>query len=257
MLTISRQNSEEVQALTTFFTMAIRFSCLRPGNADISCLAVYTLLNLHHRWVCTDEQKNPLEVTRNSRILLQATMFARHMVESDKEKQNRTFALFAARLHLNLGLGTVAFRLFSHTKCKEMLVDTLAPYMLSRISQTHPFEVKSYGGFSADEELSRVINTIDRMETKTAEYYVTDVSSFPWDQACDISILKQKLNSSMTKHICTIERRRIARLKGEPADQIPGLDWKSKSFLPMGATRGSRKSIIATYTNYCRLQRSL
>ncbi|KAF2832109.1 hypothetical protein CC86DRAFT_312914 [Ophiobolus disseminans] len=227
MLTISRRRAEDLLVLSSFFKLATQHSRIWPENADVSCLAVYSLLTMHHSYACNNEQKNPLEMTSNSRILLQATMYARHLVEKDKEKQNRTFALLAARLHLNLGLGTIAFRLFRHTKCKEMLMDTLSPYMLSRISQTHPFDVKTYGGFSADEELTKVINTIDRMEEKTAGYFVTDLSTFQWDQALHISLLKEKLKSSLTKHICSLERRRIARLKGESVDQVPTLDWKT------------------------------
>ena len=228
LVTISRQQASNRQALEMFFGTAVRLSAVWPESSDIGYLAVYSLLNLHHRFVCTDEAKNPLEVTPNTRILLQATMYARHLVEKDKEKQNRTFALFAARLHLNVGLGTVAFRLYSHTKCKEMLLDTISPYMLSRISQTHPFDVQSYRGFSADEELVKVISTIERMETKTNSYLITDMPSFAWDQAVDILALKRKLNSSLTKHLCSLERRRIARLKGVSWENIPRLDYKSK-----------------------------
>lgn len=160
-------------------------------------------------------------------------MCARHFVEQDKEKQNRTFALLAARLHLNLGLGLVAFRLYRHTNTKEMLLDTLSPYMLARISQTHPFEVSSYRGFSADEELARTISTIERMEAKASGFLVTDLPSFPCHQAPEIAILMDKLRTSLTKHICHMERRRIARLKGDPSDRVPRLDWKSKAY-PLG-----------------------
>jgi hypothetical protein len=164
----------------------------------------------------------------NSRVLLQATMLARHLVEKDKDKQQRTFALLAARLHLNLGLGTVAFRLYRHTKCKEMLLDTLSPYVLSRISQTHPFDSKGYGGFSADDELAKVIGTIERMERKTDDYLFTDLPSFLWDQATDTLELKRKLNFSLTKHVCVAERRRIARFKGESVEALPTLKYKGK-----------------------------
>jgi hypothetical protein len=160
-------------------------------------------------------------------------MLARHCVEQDEEKQNRPFALFAARLHLNLGLGTVAFRLYSHGNCKEMLVDTLSPYMLARISQTHPFDNPSYKGFSADKELTRTISTIERMESKTNSFLGTDVTTFHWDTAGQIMSLRNQLKSSLTKHICFLERMRIARLKGEPTDRIPRLDWSSKQSLPV------------------------
>jgi hypothetical protein len=159
-------------------------------------------------------------------------MYVRHLVEKDKDKQNRTLCLLAARLHLNIGLGTVAFRLYIHTKCKEMLLDTLSPFILSRISITHPFDVKSYGGFSADEELARVISAIERMESKTNGHLLTDIPSFAWDQAIDILSLKRKLQDSLTRHVCVIERRRIARLRGESVENTPQLEFRSKPFQP-------------------------
>ncbi|KAL5121989.1 methionyl-tRNA synthetase [Pleosporales sp. CAS-2024a] len=203
------------------FMHAINQLCVFPDEADLAFVAIYVLLKIHMLYVDTKKPVHPLEDRFNSRLLLQAAMLARHQVEKDKEKQNRSFILLASRLHLNLGLGTTAFRLYGHTKCKEMLLDTLSPYILSRISQTHPFDVKGYSGFSADEELERVIGTIERMAKKTGSYLSTDISSFKWDQAIDILSLKRKLESSLTKHICMAERRRIARLRGDPVDGLP------------------------------------
>ncbi|KAH8731426.1 hypothetical protein GQ44DRAFT_735904 [Phaeosphaeriaceae sp. PMI808] len=211
------------------FDQVRELSYLWPLNPDFGCITIYALLQLHHGYSCMSEAVSPLEGAANSRLLLQASMYARHLVENDKEKQNRTLSLLTARLHLNIGLGTVAFRIYNHTKCKEMLMDTLSPHILSRISQTHPFDVKGYGGFSADEELAKVISTIERMETKTNNYLFTDMPSFVWDQVVDTLALKRRLNSSLTKHICYAERVRIARLKGEPVANIPRLDYKTYS----------------------------
>jgi hypothetical protein len=228
MLAVSRPKDLNVSVLLSILKMAVKMSLLWEKDSDSGCLVVYMLLRLHYERVCGCDHLNPLETELNSRLLLQATMFARHLVEMDKDKENRTFALLAARLHLNLGLGTIAFRLYRHTKCKEMLLDTLSPYMLSRISQTHPFEVKGYGGFSADKELVRVIETIETMEKKTDSYLFTDLPSFLWDQVTDTLELKRKLNGSLTKHLCVAERRRIARLKGESIDNLPVLNIKGE-----------------------------
>jgi hypothetical protein len=199
---------------------AVKISQLCPEDPDVGFLVVYTLLNLQYEWV--KEGTSP-------RILLQAAMFARHLIENDKDKQNRTFTLLTARLHLTLGLGTVAFRLYRHVKSKEMLTDTLSPYLLSRISQTHPFEVKGYGGFSAEKELTNAIDTIERMEKKADSFLFNEIPTFVWGQATDTLALKRRLGSSLTKHICVVERRRIARLKGESAGELPILNMKSES----------------------------
>jgi hypothetical protein len=232
MMTVARgPTSPQHGVFEALINSTVRASHVWPESSDSASLVIYSLLQFHHRFVCDDEGLNPLEIRLNSRVLLQATMFARHMTEKDKDKQNRTFFLLAARLHLNLGLGTVAFRLYTHTKCKEMLLDTLSPYVLTRISQTHPFDVKGYGGFSADQELARVISTIEKMELKTDGYVFTDVPSFLWDQAADTLELKRKLKSSWTKHLCARERRQIARLKGELCVELPKLDYKSRCYL--------------------------
>ncbi|KAF2033776.1 hypothetical protein EK21DRAFT_57934 [Setomelanomma holmii] len=227
LLALSQTQNPPHEAFQDHFEDSIKLSCMWPECPDLGFLAVYSLTNLHERFMCTEGSRNPFETTQNSRLLLQAAMYVRHLVEKDKDKQNRTLCLLAARLHLNLGLGTTGFRLYSHTKCKEMLLDTLSPYMLSRISQTHPFDVKGYGGFSVDEELARVVGTIERMEQKTASHLLTDVDAFAWDSALDILALKRKLNSSLTRHICLTERRRIARLRGESIEHIPQLDIKT------------------------------
>ncbi|KAI4918402.1 hypothetical protein J4E90_002786 [Alternaria incomplexa] len=190
-------------------------------------VAIYTLLWIHEEAMRNEEPDHPFGNTPNSRVLLQAAMLARHLVASDKEKQNRPLALLAARLHLNLGLGKSAFQLYSHTKCKEMLVHTLSPYVLSRISLTHPFGAKGYQGFSAEEELGKAVGTMERMERKLNEAVCSDLQSLPWDQAMELLAAKRDFKSSLTKHICNTESRRIARLKGEPIDNLPVIDPSS------------------------------
>ncbi|KAF1836577.1 hypothetical protein BDW02DRAFT_566843 [Decorospora gaudefroyi] len=200
-----------------------RSKSIEPSEGIIG---IYTLLRMHHNVVCQDESRPLVETTRNSRMLLQATMLARHLVAWDKEHQNRPLALLAARLHLNLGLGKCAFQLYSYVKCKEMLVHTLSPYVLSRISLTHPFGAQGYQGFSAEEELAKVISTMERMEHKIEDNIYDDMHSFPWDQAVSLLENKRRFKSSLTKHMCITERRRIARLKGELIDQLPTIDYK-------------------------------
>lgn len=233
-LTISVPGSPTFEALESLVHKAIGFCIMNPENSDASFLALYSLLRIHYDIINRKVHRVPFGVTPNSRILLQATMLSRHLVARDKNKENRTLALVAARLHLNLGLGKSAFLLYNHSKCKEMLLDTLSPYILSRISIMHPFESKGYQGFSADEELAKVISTIERMESKTDAYLYTDMPSFICDQFSDALSLKRKLKSSLTKHICMTERRRIARLKGQSAEHIPHLRYSSKSISQNG-----------------------
>lgn len=214
--------------LETQLTAVCKSPNLAHPSSPEGFVGIYTLLRLHHDAMRRDESGHPFENTPNSRLLLQATMLSRHLVACDKDKQDRPRALLAARLHLNLGLGKCAFQMYSYTKCKEMLVHTLSPYILSRISTTHPFGAKGYQGFSAEEELGKAIGTMERMERKTDETICADLETLPWDQSMSLLYLKQKFRSSQTKHICNIERRRVARLKGESVEHLPVLDHKGK-----------------------------
>ncbi|KAH9860569.1 hypothetical protein J1614_011900 [Plenodomus biglobosus] len=223
LLTIAMPFSPTTQAMETLAAKAIRFCFMYPGATDGAFVAIYTLLHLHYEINNREECIPSFEVAPSTRILLQATMLAHHFAVRDREKENRTLSLLAARLHLNLGLGKVAFKLYSHSKLKEMLLDTLSPYVLSRISMTHPFEVKGYQGFSADDELAKVLDTIDRMERKTDTFLYTSLPSFIYDQFPDTLHLRRQLKSSLTRQLCITERRRIARLKGQSTDHIPRL----------------------------------
>ncbi|KAF2134224.1 hypothetical protein P153DRAFT_307215 [Dothidotthia symphoricarpi CBS 119687] len=234
LLTISQRKTPTPEALESLIGNALRLLKLWPENSEVGYLAVYGLHVLHHRTVLPDVPNNSTGTAHarpfniyNPRILLQATMLARHLVQRDVDKSDRTGSLLAARLHLNLGLGKTAFHLYSHTKLKEMLLDTLSPYILSRISLTHPFDIKGYQSFSAEAELSKVISTIEKMEVKLGSLLLTDISSFAWDQAIDMLVMKEKLKSSYTKHLCTMERRRIARMKGESSENFPCLSHTS------------------------------
>lgn len=233
LLTLSLSPWSTDHAKEALIAKTIRFCITNPGSTEGAFVAIYALLHLHYESVDRDRSKAGYEVAPKTRVLLQATMLARKMVAIDSDKENRTLALLAARLHLNLGLGKSAFALYIHCKLKEMLLDTLSPIILSRISMTHPFDIKGYQGFSADEELAKVIGAIDRMEHKTDTTLYTNVPSFIYDQAPDVLLLKRQLKGSLTRQLCLVERRRIARLRGKPTDQIPRVSHRSKFMLPL------------------------
>ena len=44
--------------------------------------------------------------------------------------------------------------------------------------------------------------------------------------------MNDKLTSSLTRHTAVLERRRIARLKGEPAGDLPDVNYRSKDTEP-------------------------
>lgn len=241
------------ETLESLVERASKISQMLPKDPDPIMLIAYCLANLHHHNAEAGDASG-----QNSRILLQAAMLVRAAVERDTEKHNRPLALLATRLHLNLGLGTVAFQVWKHVKpsIKEMLVDTLSPYLLSRIALTQPFDVKHHQGFSADKELKHVVDTVDRMSKVQEGLIFRDIKRFHWDSAMDLISMNEKLTTSLTRHTSILERRRIARLKGEPAGDLPDVNYKSKKHT-YHAQRSKLTRITGTRTVSDNIDRSV
>lgn len=227
LLTLSLSSFSSTNAKEALVAKTIKFCIANPESSDGVFLAIYALLHLHYETVDLNRSKPAYEVAPNTRVLLQATLLARHMIARDSHKANRTLALLAVRLHLNLGLGKSAFALYAHCQLKEILLETISLIVFSRISMTHPFKLQGYLGFSADEALAKVIDSIDLMELKAGTALSTNIASFSYDQALNILSLKRQLKGSLTKQLCLAERRRIARLKGQPTDLIPRVTHRS------------------------------
>ena len=225
LITVSLPEAQpSTETLELLLERATKISQSLPNDPDPIMLAIYCLTNLHQRSAGSSDSS-----AQNSRVLLQATMLARAAADRDTEKENRPLALLATRLHLNLGFGRIAFQLWKHVKVKEMLVDTLSPYLLSRSALTQPFDVKHHQGFSADKELKHVIDTIDRMSKVQENLIFRDVKRFHWDSAMDLISMNEKLTSSLTRHTAVLERRRLARLKGEPVNDLQDVDFRSST----------------------------
>ncbi|KAF2176685.1 hypothetical protein K469DRAFT_722076 [Zopfia rhizophila CBS 207.26] len=229
LLTISRPTRPKSDVVKAFVRNAIRLyyvgtqirnECYR----DAGTLAIMGLLVLHHIFI--DKRRLPVDrtltddLTRNSRIMLQAGFLARHLTAGEGGKQNRSLILLSTRIHLGLGLGTLAFDLYRHARVKEILNDTISYILLTQISRTHPFDATSSKKAFPDKELRNVIGVIERMESKVDDFLYTDMQNFQHDQAIELVELKRKLRGSFTKHLCMLERRKIARWKGEPVDQL-------------------------------------
>ena len=199
-------------------------------HQDAAILAIMGLLVLHaHQvddvWDWEDlSQRN----MANSRLLLQAGLFCQHVASKEKGKQNRPLLLLSTRLHIQLGFASIAFALYRQVGIKEILQDTLSHHFLARISQIHPHDVKGPKGFSPDDELSKVISTIKRMESKVDDFLYLGMQDFQYDQAIEMLDFKRHLKSSLTKHLCLIERRRIARLKSVAVDSSLDLPMEGK-----------------------------
>jgi N-terminal acetyltransferase B complex non-catalytic subunit len=168
------------------------------------------------------------EATSLPHYLYQAAVLTRYSLSLDRQQYCRNLALLSTRLHLKLGLGTIAFEHYGRVQVKEMLHDNVAWILLSRISQSHPFGASGPRGFSTDDELKKVISTLSRMEKKVDDLLYADLKQFMYDMAFDLLDLKRKLRTSLTKQFCIIERRRIARLAGAPVDMALELPFRGK-----------------------------
>ncbi|KAJ4984456.1 methionyl-tRNA synthetase [Stagonosporopsis vannaccii] len=237
-LKASQSSQDELELLVK---RASSISQQSPTDPDPIMLIAYCLAHMHHK-----DAEPSATFSPNSRILLQAAMLVRAAVERDVEKENRPLALLATRLHLNLGLGRVAFQTWRHVKVKEMLVDTLSPYLLTRIALTQPFDVKHHQGFSADKELKHVVDTINRMSRVQEGLIFRDIKRFHWDSAFDLISMNDKLTSSLTKHSSILERRRIARLKGEPAGDLPDVKYRNAQSISDNIDR----AVFPAYEHY-------
>jgi N-terminal acetyltransferase B complex non-catalytic subunit len=223
LLAVARQisvNQESVNLSTNlleaFVDNAIRlytigFKLKDDCYQDAATLAVQGILVLHSQFVDNGIRRTS---DPNDRLLLQAAFLSLHATAGEIGVQNRPLLLVSTRLHLHLGLGTIAFAQYSLARVKEMLQDTLSHHFMSRISQIHPFDAKGPKNFSPDAELSEVISTIKRMESKVDDVLYAKMQDFLYDQAIELLDFKRQLKGSLSKHLCLIERRRIARFKG-------------------------------------------
>jgi N-terminal acetyltransferase B complex non-catalytic subunit len=238
LLAVARQISikqESVNSSThlleAFVSNAIRlytigFKLKDDCYQEAATLAVQGLVVLHSQFVDNGVQRRS---DPNHRLLLQAAFLSLHATAGETGVQNRPLLLVSTRLHLHLGLGTIAFSQYSLARVKEMLQDTLSHHFMSRISQIHPFDAKGPKNFSPDAELSKVISTIKRMELKVDDILYAKMQDFLYDQAIELLDFKRQLKGSLSKHLCLIERRRIARLKGETVDSDYNLPLEGMS----------------------------
>ncbi|KAF2200016.1 hypothetical protein GQ43DRAFT_464360 [Delitschia confertaspora ATCC 74209] len=203
-------------------------------SQEAGCLALTGLLVLHHTRLRSVQDLVPVGELPNERILTQAALLVQHMTEGEVGKNNRPLVLLSTRLLLFCGFGTLAFDLYSHAKVKEILNDTCSHILLSHIAHSHPFDASGTKRMQPEAELVKVIRTMERMEDKVREILSTDISTFQFDQAFAMRDLKQSLRSSLTKHLCALQRRKIAHLKGEHMEDMLKEDF---AFLPLTDNR--------------------
>jgi N-terminal acetyltransferase B complex non-catalytic subunit len=234
-MTISTPEPPQPDVLNTYIADAIQLcndgaekghkAFFEAGFLAIHCLASYANRDLY-------KSATPSALGRGveqCRMEYQAAIFSQRLKDAKEGKDQRRLILYSVRLHMLLGLATLGFELYRHARIKEMLTDTLSHHLLTGIALIHPFETNGVPQVSPDEELAGVIGKSEKME-KTMNEYLSSNSpkDYPYDSVIDMLSFKNALRSSLTKHICVVQRRRIARLKGEQPAESLNLDLRSK-----------------------------
>ncbi|CAI6341606.1 unnamed protein product [Periconia digitata] len=231
LLKISMSSGTDVEVIEEFVARALKFHHLAPSSeidvrVDAALLAIVGLLRLHKA-----------DGKSSMRYLIQAAIFLQRLLEHEEFRNFRALVVVSARLHLNLGLGTIAIGHYRDAKVKEMLLDTVSWVLLSRISQTHPFDTPGHEGFSATTELDKVIDTMTRMEGRTDDHLYQDMQQFFYDTALEMLDLKQKFSSSITKRLCVIEKNRIAGLHSQDSNGEVAADSISEALSKISDNR--------------------
>ncbi|ORY00002.1 N-acetyltransferase B complex non catalytic subunit-domain-containing protein [Clohesyomyces aquaticus] len=159
----------------------------------------------------------------NVQGLIQAGISSLYFTSSEAGKRNRTMMLLSTRLHMLLGLGSIAYQQYRYAILKEMLQDTLSYHLLSRISQHHPFDCKlhlSNEEFCPEDELRKVISIINKMGDRAGDFVYADMEKFKYEQCFELLEFRQKTKCSLTKHLALLELRRIQRLKDAPPTDV-------------------------------------
>lgn len=234
LFTISNRHRLEATVVEAFVANAIRLYKIgtrlnEEVRHDVASLAIFglrVLAKIAHNPEIRDDAYCSVN---NNRLELQAVFLARHFTSGQVANQERPLLLQSIGLYIQLGLASIAFEHYPHVRVKEMLNDTVSHILLTRISQIHPFDMPGKGAIHPDQELATVIRTIEKMESRVDDFLFSDMREFKYDQAFELLDLKRRLNSSLTKHLCVVERRRIARLKGETVDDSLDPSPNSKS----------------------------
>jgi N-terminal acetyltransferase B complex non-catalytic subunit len=235
LLDLSTSEPPPIDVLNAYVVDALRLckDAEQSGHRafyEAGFLVIHSLASHANRELHETTTRVPFGRTaEQSRLEYQAAVLCQRLKDAKDGKGQRRLVLYSTRLHMLLGFATLGFELYRHARIKEMLTDTLSHHLLTRISHIHPFETKSIPTIDPNEELIGVIGKNEKMEVSMDGFLVPqNVKDYPYDSVVDMLGVKQALRSSLTKHLCIVERRRIARLKGEQIPEVLEQDLRSK-----------------------------
>jgi N-terminal acetyltransferase B complex non-catalytic subunit len=223
LLTISTTEVPNPEAVSLFAAKALRLVAASgvasddEARYDACLLAIHTLASRAENlnvdpWKQSERTKD----IEKGRVEYQAALLLQRLTQDQTGKEQRQLQLYSTRLHMILGLSTIAYEAYFHAKLKEMLLPTLSHYLLTRIAHIHPFDSRNC---SVEAQLEEVFNKEAGMAMKAQQFFCPAMlTGFPYHTAFDLMCQWETHLSSIAKHLCMVEKRRAARLRGEMVD---------------------------------------
>ncbi|KAL1383054.1 N-acetyltransferase B complex non catalytic subunit-domain-containing protein [Phyllosticta capitalensis] len=210
LLKVSKGNAPSKKSLEELLRAAVELQELASGKEDFAfedacALAAMALVRLSHLGSSQVHLLQALAVT--SKLLL---------ARADSRKAQ----LFHARLLSYVGNMRESMSAWEGLKVKEILMETLAHLMLTRISIIHPFHYRSKAGTGSwvdpKVSLDKALQTSQKILNTLQAFIGADMDTLQYDRLLEIAELKKVLTKSLNNKIWVIERRRIERLRSEP-----------------------------------------
>lgn len=213
-LTISKDEKASKDQLEDFVVKALDIHQTATGKDVATCedacaLAIMALVRLFY-----------LESSQG--YLVQAEVVMKELLVHSPE--SRKAGLLHARLASFLGNFSEAMNAWSGIKIKEILMETLAHHMFTRMAITHPFYYRSKQNTRANQDpltqLEKVLQTADKILHTIQAFLGAEIDALQYDRLLEIQELKTNLSNSLSRKISVIERRRTLRIRGESVDEM-------------------------------------
>jgi N-terminal acetyltransferase B complex non-catalytic subunit len=152
------------------------------------------------------------EKTNEQHYLLNAAYLTETLLKQDENIHEARMVL--VYLYMNLGLGSLALRMFESLKVKEIQHDTVGHALFTGLSLVHPLGTGPTKKDMIDpvQKATRAVGVYTRHEEKLAENQASVLAHGQTGMIFDLQELQNSLRSSVTRRIIHLEQRRLDRL---------------------------------------------
>ncbi|KAF2454889.1 N-acetyltransferase B complex non catalytic subunit-domain-containing protein [Lineolata rhizophorae] len=198
---------------------------------EAAVLAIMCLVKLHDLTTSKD-------VISAEKYYIQAAALCRPLIE--KSPADRQVRLFAVKLYMLLGLGSMASEQYLFCRIKEIMQDTLSHTLFSRLSITHPFPSTTPASMRLEKPfrdsctmLQQALTIYERSISKIRGFMGQALPTFQFDKALEFNDMIIRLSTSYTVRLLLVEFGRICRLRGQEQSalnygSVDFDDWLSK-----------------------------